>query len=64
MIVVIVLLGGVLLWMLASSRDATGLTAQDACIMTAVDDARAFAAVLGDDRAVPVSFAVRACAQP
>ena len=49
---------------LATSDPATaGDSPTTACVMTAVDDAEAFARVLGDDRFVPVSFAVRACAR-
>ena len=56
-------MGGVLLWVLASAEDATGTTARDACVLNAVEDARAFARVMGDDSFVPMSFAVRSCAE-
>ena len=62
MIVVICVLGGVLLWTLTSPQPATGLTARDACVLTALDEAKRFARVMGDDRLVPYSFAERACA--
>ena len=62
MLVAVVLLGAVLLWTLASAEDAAGMTAQDPCVVTAVHEAEAFAGVMGDDRVIPQSFAVRACA--
>ena len=63
MLVAIAVLGAVLVVMLAGADRATAAMDDDACVMTAVDDARAFAHVLGDDRFVPVSFAVEACAR-
>lgn len=63
MLVAIAVLGAVLLWMLAFAQDASGMSAHDACVLTAVDEARAFAGVMGDERVVPMSFAVRSCSQ-
>jgi hypothetical protein len=62
MLVAVVLLGAVLLWMLATEQEPTGTTARDACVMTVLDEARAFAGVMGDDRSIPASFALGACA--
>ena len=61
MLVAVVLLSAVLLWVVASERAASGTTPSDTCVLTAVDDARAFARVMGDHRYVPASFAVRSC---
>jgi hypothetical protein len=63
MLVLVVLASACLLLVLATRQDAGAATAQDACVLTAVEEARAFAQVLGDDRLVPVAFAERACAR-
>jgi hypothetical protein len=63
MLVAVVVSCGCLLLVLATRQDAGDLTSHDACVLAAVEDARAFAQVLGDERPVPVSFAERACAR-
>ena len=63
MLVLVVLTSACLLLVLATRQDAGELTTTNACVLTAVDDARAFARVLGDERLVPVAFAERACAR-
>jgi hypothetical protein len=49
-------------WMLTTAQDA-GAMARDTCVVTTMQDARAFAEVLGDDRPVDVSFAEQECDQ-
>ena len=63
MVLVIVALAAYLAFALTTAEDPGAMTARDACVVSAVDDARAFARVLGDDRPVPYRFAERSCAQ-
>ena len=63
MVLVIAVLAAYLAFALATAEDPRAMTAQDTCVLTAVDDARAFARVLGDDRPVPYGFAERSCAR-
>ena len=63
MLVAVVVASACLLLVLATRQDAGDLTATDACVLQSVDDAHAFARVLGDERLVPVTFAERACAR-
>ncbi len=63
MLIAVVLVSGWLLLVLATQEDADLGHARDACVMAVVEDARAFAAVLGDDRPVPYALARRSCDQ-
>ena len=63
MLPALALVSACLLVVLATQQNAGVVAAQDACVMTAVEDARAFAAVLGDARPVPSSFARQWCGQ-
>ena len=60
-IVASAVLSVVLVGVLGTAEDATGATTDDSCVMAAVYDARAFAAVLGDYRPIEVAFAEDSC---
>lgn len=63
MLIAVLVVSAGLLLVLATQEDADVLSARDECVLTAVADVRAFAAVLGDDRPVPYAFARRSCEQ-
>lgn len=60
-LIALVLVVGWVICLLATTEDRLSATTGDACVAMAVPDARAFAGVLGDHRAVRESFARERC---